>query len=120
MREENREQSPELEDAGSQSGGRTRTRRGRSPKVSSDDDNFMPPASSTMIMSLPASRGRASRTRSKSRTASTKPAKSQRSKSRKSSRSRQRAASKKPAADRSRSRSGSTDRKPAARGRGRK
>lgn len=109
----------ELEDALSQSRGRTR--RGRSPKVESDDEDFIPSANSTQIMSRPASRGPATRTRSKSRTASTKPAKrNQRSKSRKSTRSRQRAASKKSTASRSRSRSASTGRKPAARGRGRK
>ena len=82
-------------------------RRGRSPKVPSDDEEFMPRTNSTITLSRPTGRGPANRTRSKSRIGSVKPVKTrERSKSRKSTRG-QRAAS------RSRSRSA------ASRGQGR-
>jgi len=117
-KEENQQEPPDLDDVPQEDASLERLesvgRRGRSPRIPSDDEEFMPRRSSTITLSRPTSRGPANRTRSKSRTASIKPVKSrERSKSRKSTRGSKRAAS------RSRSRRASTSRKPAARGRDR-
>ncbi|CAG9797588.1 unnamed protein product [Chironomus riparius] len=106
MNEEFMEQYPEMFDADAPTRRNTIPR--RSPKLSSDDEDFTPPANSTMIKSRPKSRGRrpASRTRSKT----------QRSKSIKPSKSRQRSTTRK-TKSRSRSRSASASRKAASRGR---